>query len=63
LEEDYSNIKMKDAVLAGLPDLIKSVLLMYPMLFMSKTYNMEFHIEPEFQAYSIIQKVNKRYNL
>jgi len=54
---------MKDAVLAGLPDLIKSVLLMYPMLFMSKTYNMEFHIEPEFQAYSIIQKVNKRYNL
>jgi len=57
LEEDYSNIKMKDAVLAGLPDLVKSVLLMYPLLFMSKPYNIEFHADPQFHTYSVFQQV------
>ena len=48
---------MKDAVLAGLPDLVKSVLLMYPLLFMSKPYNIEFHADPQFHTYSVFQQV------
>lgn len=49
---------MKDAILAGTPDLIKAVLLIYPLLSLSKPFNIDHHAEPEFKSYSILYKVS-----
>ena len=56
--DEYSNINMKDAILAGTPDLIKAVLLIYPLLSLSKPFNIDHHAEPEFKSYSILYQVS-----